>query len=508
MSLFAKLSISHKLIAITLFTSTAVILLMAVVITINEVFRQKDSIYQKRAEQLTTLAEIISSRSTAAILFNDQSTAQENLAALRSLRSEVNSVSAVIYDQSEEPFVEFQTSSAEHAERLQALHLGCTQQQQQDLFLVICKEVALDGDYLGEVRIVFDMSNDLKSLNESLFFYLGFLLVLILISFVLALLLSAGLQRIISRPILALRTAMEQVSKNKDYTTRVPQGNSDELGALVDGFNNMLAQIQSRDAELARYSSHLEKEIEERTTELAEANRKRLLWLENLAYFLRHELKNSTVGIRSSLDLIARRAPDANIHTYLERAHSSVEYMVTLLESVGSASTLEASFTKDKFTSLDIGALISQHLDNYRSVYPDVPFIDNSQSDIYISGNDIRLIQLLDKLVANAVDYRMPKTPITVKVKRTNNTAVLSVTNKGQTLPKQTNSIFDLFVSMRNTEHKSSENLGLGLYIVKLIAEAHDGTVHAENLSDASGVVFSVEFPLTFDINSSSHSKK
>ena len=495
---FARLSITRKLIAITMLTTTVVVVLMAAIITLNEVVRQRQSLYQKRIEQLTTVAEIISSRSTAALIFDDHATAQENLNALKALRADASIAFAAIFQQHDKLFAEYQTGSHDLARHQQALNLGCleTPPQALDVLLPVCATVVLDSDQLGDVRIVFDMSRDLEQLQSSLIFYLGFLSLPVLIVFILAWLLSVWLQRLVSKPILALRSAMGQVSENKDYSVRVERTSHDELGALVAGFNEMLTQIQSRDAELARYSNQLEQQVQARTAELAEANHQRILWLENLAYFLRHELKNSTLGVRSSLDLIERRKHTGDIDKYLQRARSSVGFMVKLLEKVGEASRLETDFDDETKLPLDLGELVSQQIETYQAIYQNKTLLADCQPNVKILGNGTRMIQLLDKLVSNAVDYGGLDKPILVTVEKKDTQAVLSVANEGEALPDDKQRIFQLFVSQRGDAHKGSGNLGLGLYMVKLIAEAHGGTVSADDLPGREGAVFTVRLPI------------
>jgi len=74
----------------------------------------------------------------------------------------------------------------------------------------------------------------------------------------------------------------------------------------------------------------------------------------------------------------------------------------------------------------------------------------------------------------------------------------LSVANEGAKLPEDKDRIFDLFVSLRDDEYQKSDSLGLGLYIVKLIAESHGGWVKAEDLKDKDGVIFTVTLPLNY----------
>ena len=86
--------------------------------------------------------------------------------------------------------------------------------------------------------------------------------------------------------------------------------------------------------------------------------------------------------------------------------------------------------------------------------------------------------------------------PIEVSIKQQQDKAQLIVTNQGDLLPMDKKAIFNLFVSFRNPERQSDENFGLGLYIVKLIAESHGGQVVAYDLKQDAGAVFEVILPL------------
>ena len=106
------------------------------------------------------------------------------------------------------------------------------------------------------------------------------------------------------------------------------------------------------------------------------------------------------------------------------------------------------------------------------------------------------MIQLLDKLVSNAVEHSDRNAPIQITVNPDHGKALLRVSNQGEALPEDKQAMFDLFVSFRTQERKTDENFGLGLYIVKLIAESHGGHIAAYDLADKTGAVFEVNLPL------------
>lgn len=112
-----------------------------------------------------------------------------------------------------------------------------------------------------------------------------------------------------------------------------------------------------------------------------------------------------------------------------------------------------------------------------------------------MTGAPELLVQMLDKLIANAVEFSAPGAEIGIRVATGEGSVTLSVANPGPTLPDHMReSIFDSLVSVR--PDRTASHLGLGLYIARLIAESHGGRITAANLADGSGVVFSVEVPL------------
>jgi len=229
----------------------------------------------------------------------------------------------------------------------------------------IARDIRLARERIGTIRIV----SSLERFKVDLIRYLILVVAIAMLSGLAAFLICSRLNTLVSDPILRLRKAIQTVSEKRDYSVRVDTSAKDESGVLAAGFNHMLDRIQSYDTELASRSLRLEKEVAVRTLELTASNRKRILWLETMARFLRHELKNSTVGVKTSLDLIERRSlRNQPIDVYLARARKSMANMNTLLTSVGDASTLEATLYQEHRARLDFSALIRYEIDQYRSI--------------------------------------------------------------------------------------------------------------------------------------------
>ncbi len=485
-----RLPIAQKLLLIMLLTTMSVVLMLSLTIFLQRAFSEQKALKQ----QLSSLAEVIASRSTGALSFYDQQAATSNLSALEP----TSSISyAGLRDQQGHLFASYTRPPNKVSETPPYFaDTSSVMEPYQELFarrMVIVKPVILDNEQIGDIFLV----ASLLEFRDDMLNYSLVMLMIIAGAFVVALLLSAKLNQIISSPIKNLHDAMQSVTIDQDYSIRAQTLNEDELGALVNGFNQMLQQVQLRDSELETYRHNLEGQVSLRSEALLEANKQRIQWLETMAGFLRHELKNTTVGVKTSLDLIEKRQQTGKpIEIYLERARKSMAFMNSLLLSVSDASSLEAAIYKETLVPLDLSALITSRVAEYQVMYPDTLIACNTTPNICIEGQQARLLQMLDKLFSNAREHAETNSKIIISLTSREHECQLSVTNKGIPLPEDKDKIFELFISMRDQKHKNTDNFGLGLYIVKLIAESHQGQVQANSPEQFEGAEFVVSLPL------------
>jgi signal transduction histidine kinase len=485
-----NLPIKTKLIAMMMLTASIGIFVMAIVISINEAVTMRNDI----EAELATLAKIIGSRSTGSLAFNDPRTANENLNAL-AIKKDI--VYAAIYQEDGLLFAEYEANTSIQPQNYARLTgvLRFISSGKVVGTIEVSNDIYFENKRIGMVQIRSDMTHFIMKMLR----YLSWVVITLLACFALSFAVSARLHKLISTPILDLQKVTSTLAKDDDYSVRIPNDSSDELGNLIDSFNAMLEQIEIRDQQLAKYSKHLEGLVDERTDELVEANNRRIQWLENMAKFLKHELKNASIGVKSSLELIERRSQQPSINTYLERAKKSLNYMNILLTSVSNASSLEAMIYKEPLKPMNLGLIVKSQIDEYNLSYPQYQIIGDIDLYLNVMGNEDRLRQLLDNLVNNAIEHSHLNTPIVVNLHNNHNVAELSVINEGVKLPDDKDKIFDLFVSLRDAGHWKSDNLGLGLYLVKLITEGHGGSVQASDLLDKEGATFTVRIPLLFN---------
>ena len=206
-------------------------------------------------------------------------------------------------------------------------------------------------------------------------------------------------------------------------------------------------------------------------------------------------MKNALIGAKTSLDLLQRRREIPSDDKYLKRSSKALTIINALLEDATRATSLEAAIHDEELTQCDLVQIAMNQLEGYKQIYPEIAFtFTQRRPTSWILGREERIVQLLDKLVSNAIDYHTEGTSIAVTVDSDGRTASLIVSNMGPPLPDDKDGIFDLFVSTRRRT-PDGINQGFGLHIVKVIAEHFGGRVEARDLTTSGGAKFIISFP-------------
>lgn len=218
-------------------------------------------------------------------------------------------------------------------------------------------------------------------------------------------------------------------------------------------------------------------------------------YLEALSSRLTHELRTPVAVIRTSLEHL-EQSP-ANSQIYIDRARAGSERLNNIIARMSEASRLEHSVDNVVFEKFDLTVLLNEITRVYCDLYSPVSFeLNLPDYAVIVDGSQDLIVQMLDKLIANAVDFHLPETNIVVSLHESDSVAILSINNEGPTLPENMDGqLFQPMVSIREmVTQSSSPHLGLGLYIVKLIVQQHKGKVTAKNWQ--RGVEFQVELPI------------
>ena len=219
-------------------------------------------------------------------------------------------------------------------------------------------------------------------------------------------------------------------------------------------------------------------------------------YLEAMAGRLSHELRTPVAVVRSSLDNLKDVALPPTARVYLDRANEGVERLARLISRLSEATRLEHLLETAGRERFDLAAVVAGCVEGYRSAYAPRPFeAAIAEAPLLVDGVPDAFAQLLDKLVENANDFAPAGSPIAVSLARRGRLVSLAVRNEGPPIPEETIArLFESMVSLRQSPGDGA-HLGLGLYIVRLIAEFHGGRARAENESGGQGVRFIVEIP-------------
>ncbi len=325
------------------------------------------------------------------------------------------------------------------------------------------------GDSIPGVVVVEQSTNEVLRQQQAILENVISITLLVLIVVVTALLFFASrLTLRIRRLRNATETAIDRDGRIVHQRLNAEAKAGDEIGDLSRSVSNMLAR-------LSQYTSYLR----------------------GLPDTLAHEVSNPLNVVNSSLHNLGREIPELNESKYMERAQNGLNRIGSILRNLTEAANLEQAMQSETREVIDLVELIESYVDGYSFSNPEQAF------DVIIQTRPIRvevapdyIAQALDKLIDNAIDFAAADTDIVVKAKRLNNFAQIDIINKGSSLPEgMAERIFEPLVSLgRKDAQKIS--LGMGLYIVKLIASFHGGDVIARNLLTADGVIFSLSLPI------------
>ena len=252
-----KFSLRHKITLLIMINTVAALCAAGVAFAEYGVYRFKEL----RLEDLNALAGILGTNSTASLVFKDSNAAGD---ILQALAAKPHILAAVIYDNHGKPLAVY------HRAGLKGRFSPPPVENESSHFtsdrVLIFQAVIFGGERMGTVYLEADTVEYKQLLTGYLLFFALILAAVSLGAYAMA----ARMQRPISNPILELAWVTKMVTSTRDYSIRAGKQSEDEVGVLIDGFNEMLGQIQRRDTELLHARLDLENRVEERTAELAQ----------------------------------------------------------------------------------------------------------------------------------------------------------------------------------------------------------------------------------------------
>lgn len=413
---------------------------------------------------LSAQARIVGFNSTAAILFDDPEAAYNTLSALKDFR---NIVAAGIFTADQRPLAQYARQPAEVLTTLPQLDPGKVQKH---WFVgervILVRQIVSEGKLIGFVYL----KADLYEVRERLKHYALIALVVLLISWLAAILISAAFRRSVAQPIRDLAEVAQQISRDKDYTVRAPEEvSSDEVRVLIRSFNEMLQELQKSHEEL-------EQRVADRTRELVAANRE----LEAFASSVSHDLRGPLEAVDGYAFLLNQTGKlDAQMREHVAGIRSAARRMLELIEDLLYLSRMSSSAMVEE--TVDLSAIARSVIDDLFRASPErrVEFVAPDTQLVYGDAGLLRIV--MENLLRNAWKYTSHRNHARIEFGQFEHggRTIYFVRDSGSGFdPRSAGRLFQPFQRLHSEEEFPGH--GIGLATVRRIIRRHGGEVWAE----------------------------
>jgi signal transduction histidine kinase/ActR/RegA family two-component response regulator len=455
-------SVRGKLLRVTLLTTAIALSVTGIVLLTHELYVYRTA----GSADLSTEAAILAASTAPALAFDDRAVAERSLSALAARR---RVTVAALYSLSGEVYAAFiRPGESPPPSRPPASGVQFSGE-----FIDVTRPVERNGETFGTIylRARYDIVGRIEA-------YAAIFVLVMLLSMVVALLLSRRLQKGITEPLDAIAAVAREIVSGSDYSLRATKFSDDEIGVVVDAFNKMLAEVQAR------------------SLALRQADQRKDEFLATLA----HELRNPLAPIRHAVKLLESNGVEEQARQWARQVIArQVQRMALLLDDLLEVSRITRGRLELKVATVDLESLVEAAVETAK------PLIDSKQHQLQIelpphrvmlAVDPLRVSQALSNLLTNAAKYTDPRGEIQLAIAVSRQGVRLAVRDTGigfesGALP----GMFEMFSQIDSAIARSEGGLGIGLALVKGLIALHGGYVEGSSAGPGKGSEFAIYLP-------------
>jgi two-component system, sensor histidine kinase len=433
------------------------------------------------ADDLATEASILAIAIAPALSFDDRESATRHLSALQARAS----ISAAALYTPDGALYAFYVRSGETPPPATRPNLGMGAQVEGER-VELLQSIIQAGEPLGSIylRANYDVTGRVTA-------YAGIVAAVLVLSLFVALITSGWLQRMITDPLESMAGVARKVAEDRDYSARARKVTNDEIGFVVEAFNNMLEEVQSQ-IQVRLATEHA----------LNEANRRKDEFLATLA----HELRNPLAPIRNAVRILELPNADERQRRWgREVIARQVHHMALLLDDLLDVSRITRGQLELKRDYVELASVIEVAVETARPLLETKRHtltIHSPSEPLQLEADPLRLSQVLANLLTNAAKYTDPGGRIELSASVKGEELRLAVKDNGiglspETIPR----LFAMFSQVGSAIDRAEGGLGIGLALVKGLVSLHRGTVEARSDGLGRGSEFIVRLPASIVVS-------
>jgi signal transduction histidine kinase/DNA-binding response OmpR family regulator len=460
-----------------------------------------------RVGNLSMQAQILGANCITALVFDDPDSAGKTLAALQ---TDPHILSAVVYTEKGKAFATYARSQGSAIPEPPPIPSGQVERYWiRNNEIQLARAMVLDGKPTGVIYI----RSDVDALNNRLSLYIGIASLVLLISLLAALAVSAVFRKSVAQPIVELARIARDVSLNRTCPLSLPNVHGHgEVSILIDSFNQMMAEIEKGKTSLQKAHDELELRVEQRTAELVAAQKEVEAYSESILrakedierasrfkdQFLStmsHELRtplNAVLGFSELLGDSRYGSLTERQVRYVNHIHTSGQHLLRLINDILDLSKIEAGRLQLNIEDVAVDLTFAEVCDALQ------PLVDKNGHQLLqsvprglmVRADATRFRQMLMNLLGNAIKFTPKGGKIELNARQAGEMVCVEVRDSGPGIPpEEKQRIFEAFHRMRQTD-KASEGTGLGLAITRRLVELHGGELDVESQPGAGSCFF------------------